>query len=97
MLCVRRRLAILLAILQAWPAGLVSAGEFRVFRKTYTRSTSSPSTETDRFSVLNPSAPWKVRLTNGGPSADRVSSASVDLNGRAVVEPRHLNLAGSRV
>lgn len=85
-------LACLLTWLQLSPA--VSAAEFLVFKKTYTRKDGKPLTQTDTFQVLNPNTHWMLRVINGSredPSARKISSATVNLNQAQVLKQSDFN------
>lgn len=80
-------LAFCFASLQCIPPA--SAGQFRVFGKTYVRGTGSPQTVTDAFAVLNPAGSWLLRAINGDledASVEKVSSSTLLLNGIEVLK-----------
>lgn len=73
---------------------LAFAGEFSAFGPlSYQRGTGQPVTETTTFTVKDPTAPYVIRIYNGGKNSEfaRVSSATVRLNGLIVVSPSAFN------
>lgn len=70
------------------------AGTFLAFGpENYLRSSGSPVTITQSFTVLNPNTTYTLRITNGGPHSefDNVSSATIVLNGVQIFGPNEFN------
>src|SRR5271157_6387722 len=60
--------------------------------KQYTRATGKPQTLTDTFLNCEKAAQYQMVVTNGNPNGtNRVSSATILLNGTEVVGPSDLN------
>ena len=74
---------------------LASAGEFKTFGPlSYQRGTGTPITETTTFSVKDPSAPYVIRINNGGLTDgefEKVSSSIFILNGVQIVGTNEFN------
>lgn len=56
-----------------------------IFSNKYTRTIGKPNTYQDAFQACNTSATYKLVVENGEGGKDRLSSASVNLNGLEVV------------
>lgn len=60
--------------------------------KTYTRTTGQPNTYSESFSNCEPQAQYELRVQNGlAGGSQRLSSATVVLNGQTVLSPNDLN------
>ena len=73
---------------------LAHAGEFTAFAPiSYQRGTGAPVTETTTFSVKDTTAPYVLRIHNGGKNGEfgRVSSAEIRLNGIVIVPTSAFN------
>ncbi len=57
----------------------------------YTRTIGKPNTYQDRFQACNTNATYKLVVENGEGGKDRLSSASVILNGQEVIRENELN------
>jgi hypothetical protein len=77
------------------PAPGPPAGTFVVFAaEDYIRATGAPVAETRTFTILNPTAPYKLRVYNGGRNSQfgRIASVVIALNGREIVGTSDLNM-----
>ena len=63
----------------------------------FTRETGAPDTVSRAFAVCNTGATYRLVVENGASSKDRVSSATIELNGVEVVRPSDLNQRLERV
>lgn len=74
---------------------LASAGEFNAFGPiSYQRGTGTPVTETTTFTVKDPTAPYVIRINNGGlldGEFEKVSSSVFILNGVQIAGPNEFN------
>ena len=82
-------------ILLIFDASLSFAGEFNVFGPiSYQRGTGAPVTEITTFAVKDPTAPYVIRIHNGGLTDgefEKVSSSVFILNGVQIVGPSEFN------
>lgn len=62
-----------------------------IFSNKYTRTIGKPNTFQDAFQACNTSATYKLVVENGEGGKDRLSSASVSLNGLEVVRENEFN------
>ena len=78
------------------PAGATMAPIFGP--KQFTRSTGAPQEFTETFQNCETRAQYKLVVVNGGPDgSNRVSSASITLNGTEIVGPRDFNQQVARI
>jgi hypothetical protein len=92
MVIVRRVASFCVALLLLSTAA--QAGTLTVFGpRDYTRTAGQPQTVRETFTVRNPSAPYTLRLVNGGAAATfgRVTSAVVKINGVEIFGSRDFN------
>jgi alpha-tubulin suppressor-like RCC1 family protein len=62
-----------------------------LFRETFTREEGTPVTETRVISIANFRPPFVLSVQSGDAGINRVSSATVSVNGRAVLRPSDFN------
>ncbi len=74
-----------LFLLSFFTANSVFGSELNVFSKTYIRETGKPYVVTDTFTVADPTAKFTLIVMNGKNGTNRVSSAIMTLNGKAVL------------
>ncbi|MBI5745505.1 MAG: hypothetical protein HZA13_00710, partial [Nitrospirae bacterium] len=90
----RKVFLLVLSVLIMTPA-LAHAGEFKVFGPlSYQRGQGAPVTKTTTFSVKDPTAPYVIRINNGGLTDgefEKVSSSVFILNGVQIVGPNEFN------
>ncbi len=90
-----RRFSLLAVIGLLLIPALAHAGEFTAFGPiTHQRGTGTPVTETTTFSVKDPTAPYVIRINNGGLTDgefEKVSSSVFILNGIQIVGPNEFN------
>src|SRR5581483_11162794 len=87
-----RNLSIVLSIsLLAQSVAPAWASQFQVFNRTYERTNGTPVTDTDTFSVLNPSAGWSLIITNGVNGNPLVTSATATINSASIITPNNLH------
>jgi hypothetical protein len=83
--------AVMALVLAALPAGAASTLVFGP--QSYTRATGAPVTVTSNLTVTSPVNPYTLHIDNGGAHGEfsRVSSATVTLDGVAVLKPSDFN------
>lgn len=86
---------ILVIVLVLFISSLAQAGEFNAFGPiSYQRGQGEPLTETTTFTVKDPTAPYVIRINNGGlldGEFEKVSSSVFILNGIQIVGPNEFN------
>ena len=82
---------ILLSAAPLWAGSLLGP-------KTYTRTTGQPDTYTEKFSQCEPLSKYELRVINGlADGRQRLSNATVVLNGKEVLSPHDLNQNVDRI
>jgi hypothetical protein len=88
----RLRRLLLGAALGSLAPALALGGTFNAFGpETYRKAIGTPAPVVKNFSVLNPAAPYLLRVHNGSPQFPRVASGSISINGVQVVRAQDLN------
>src|SRR5260370_31545229 len=91
------RVTVVLVALLSFAASILCEGRSTAFGpKTYLRHAGAPVAVTDTFSIADTSAHYSLRVTNSrifvGKERERVSQASMTLNGVPVIEPSQFSL-----
>ncbi|MEE8573915.1 MAG: Ig-like domain-containing protein, partial [Thermodesulfobacteriota bacterium] len=82
-----------LFILTCFPTNAL-AGNFAAFGQSYQRSSGSPVTEVDNFSVSDPSLTYMLQIYNGSledSEIEFVSSSTITINGTQIIGPSEFN------
>lgn len=85
-------------VLAATPAAAASAGRIVFGPHVFTRSDTAPVVTTKRFQTCELRAKYRLVIENGAPGgSERVTTASVRLNGVEVIKPKELSQKVSRL
>ncbi len=90
----RSRMLFLVVIIYLFllPVSHLWAGSFLLSPKTYTRTTGQPNSYTEAFSNCEPQAQYHLVILNGNSDgSQRLSSATLLLNGQEMLKPSELN------
>lgn len=84
-------------LLVGWVVSVPASAAILFGPEKFTREAGAPDTTSRTFAANNPGATYRLVVENGAAGKDRVSSATIYLNGVEVVRPSDLNQRVERV